>query len=504
MYLVDSGLNRNVTTIASVSGGSILNGVVGIKTDFRTVNGREFRKAVHPMLEHITGDCLFFYGSKTNRYLAFTLTAAARSLAAWSVAAGIIVIHAVRSGFQLLGLTPQTSEPMFTLWPIGAALVAVFFGLNVGANAYAGQWNWWVGIPSLLAFAIGVGLIFYDLRATRFAWPMLPALATVSTVALLMTIVTVTAFGRRSHAAEGAMRRVHFGEATIADLGAHGGDQRTQHVICATEIQSGLHAFFSDAFVYSYAYGVSPHVETVPLSLAVQASAALPGGFAPRRINTANLDFEDVGQQPGPGKSAPMILMDGGVYDNMADQWFVGLENRRNRWPAKYEAHLPPVDDLIVVNASTGWIWQPLGSAAQLIRPLREIAAITRDQSVLYNTVGRRRRAHLNDRWKCHAPQERGAFVEVNDNPLDRSSNELKPHVEQIAPRDGWAALVERSRTYPTVLRKIEKQTALEIMWHAYIVTAVSVNRFLHMPVSANDLSTLENFNQQISGIATV
>lgn len=35
LYLVDSGLHRDVTTISSVSGGSITNGVVGKEVDYR-------------------------------------------------------------------------------------------------------------------------------------------------------------------------------------------------------------------------------------------------------------------------------------------------------------------------------------------------------------------------------------------------------------------------------------------------------------------------------------
>src|ERR1700676_821166 len=46
MYLVDARINAHVTSIASVSGGSITNGFVGQKLDFRDVDGQTFRKEV--------------------------------------------------------------------------------------------------------------------------------------------------------------------------------------------------------------------------------------------------------------------------------------------------------------------------------------------------------------------------------------------------------------------------------------------------------------------------
>ena len=46
MYLVDVKANAFVSSIASVSGGSITNGMVGQNLDFRQTNGDEFRSRV--------------------------------------------------------------------------------------------------------------------------------------------------------------------------------------------------------------------------------------------------------------------------------------------------------------------------------------------------------------------------------------------------------------------------------------------------------------------------
>lgn len=506
MFLADSGLNQQVTTIASVSGGSIVNGVVGLKSDFQRTTGSDFRRAIGPMLKHIANDGLFFYGSRTNRYLAFTLSSAALALAAWVLILGVVVWEASLLALQALAFMSDMSIATLSLAPVGVALVLSFVGLSIGAYIYAKQWSWSVGVPSVAGIATGVALAIVDLRTTRFSWPLLPALTTGFIVAVLTTALALIAFGQRSRVAERAMRDVHFGKATVADLGSNRESERICHVICATEIQSGLHAFFSDGFVYSYVFGISPNVGLVPLAFAVQASAALPGGFAPRRLASSGLGFVDAGAAQSVGyRQEPLILMDGGVYDNMADQWFVGLADRRQRWPAHFAAYLRPVDHLIVANASTGWIWQPLGKLAQRMHSMREASALARVFGVLYNTLGRRRRAHLNDRWRSRDFGEKGVFVEVDDNPLDRASPTLKPRVEEIAPPEGWATLVERSRIYPTVLRRVPWQTSLEIMWHAYIASAVSVNRFFEVPISADDLPSLHAFGArlQAEGLAT-
>ena len=46
MYLVDAKANAHVTSIASVSGGSLTNGFVGQTVNFREIDGSEFRKRV--------------------------------------------------------------------------------------------------------------------------------------------------------------------------------------------------------------------------------------------------------------------------------------------------------------------------------------------------------------------------------------------------------------------------------------------------------------------------
>ena len=59
LYLVDSGLNRRVRLISSVSGGSITNGFVAQECDFRQVDREAFDRIAAALLQRIVRQGLF-------------------------------------------------------------------------------------------------------------------------------------------------------------------------------------------------------------------------------------------------------------------------------------------------------------------------------------------------------------------------------------------------------------------------------------------------------------
>jgi len=70
MYLVDAGANAHVTSIASVSGGSITNAFVGQTLDFRTTDGASFTKTVaSPLATQIAKRGTLFAPILTKLYL---------------------------------------------------------------------------------------------------------------------------------------------------------------------------------------------------------------------------------------------------------------------------------------------------------------------------------------------------------------------------------------------------------------------------------------------------
>jgi hypothetical protein len=69
LYLADAGRNGDVGVIASVSGGSITNGVVAQEVDYRQARADEVRDGLGPLLHHIAYTGLFFWGPSTNLYV---------------------------------------------------------------------------------------------------------------------------------------------------------------------------------------------------------------------------------------------------------------------------------------------------------------------------------------------------------------------------------------------------------------------------------------------------
>ena len=127
--------------------------------------------------------------------------------------------------------------------------------------------------------------------------------------------------------------------------------ENVQHIICATDVRAGHHVYFSGGFVCSYRLGWGCPAE-FRLADAVQASAAFPGGFPPRWLATKQHSFVD-GARDTPRF---MVLSDGGVYDNMAEQWPIGVRARKSRWPTQSDALKEP-NVLVVVDASGPMRW---------------------------------------------------------------------------------------------------------------------------------------------------
>jgi len=75
LYLADAGRQGDVGGIASVSGGSITNGVVAHEMDYRQASTADVRAGLRPLLRHIAYTGLFFWA----RARTFTPDAFARA-----------------------------------------------------------------------------------------------------------------------------------------------------------------------------------------------------------------------------------------------------------------------------------------------------------------------------------------------------------------------------------------------------------------------------------------
>ncbi len=273
------------------------------------------------------------------------------------------------------------------------------------------------------------------------------------------------------------------------------------HVICATDLHAGEHVYFSGRFACSYRFGWGTPGD-LRLDQAVQASASFPIGFPCRWLKTSRHSFVEGQEQP-----SIMALIDGGVYDNMAEQWAIGLEARKRRWPDLAKgAH--DADELIVVNASAGIGFE---SVAKLGIPiLGELFTLLRVIDVMYDNTTSQRRVMLVDKFDraaCTGTGMRGALITIERSPFqvaDYFSNRAKEWPDRAAraqavitalgnSRDEWSQIVIENRKVATTLRRLGGNVSACLLRHAYVTAMVNLHVILGYPLL--NIPTPERFS---------
>ncbi len=401
MYVVDAKRNRDTTSIASVSGGSLTNGFVAQTLDFRSTDTGEFDRAVvAPLAGRIARRGTLYAPWGTKLYLAC-----------------------------LAGALPAALTPL------------------------------WLGPPS--------------------GWQR----AGLLLAGLLLWVWLVSQRGRVCAAAFRATLFSPEGHATRLDAIAAG----PCHVLCTAELQTAEAFYLSRAFVYGFAFGTG-QPGSLPLHVAVQASAAFPGAFPPVRLRTAQHAFE---AEPVPGRAARgarrLVLADGGAYDNMADEWARGFRKRSRVWRGLTD-RCPAPTELVVVNASARERFVPLRLA--WVPLWNELHALLRVIDVMYvNTTNVRRQAIVSS----HSPLEPdrpdevpSVLIQIEQSPFDVATKFLrvaeprvKARAEAVighlgeATRSRWAEIARLDAAVPTTLNALGGAVAARLLYHGY-VTAMS------------------------------
>ena len=431
MYLVDAKVNADVTSIASVSGGSLTNGLVGQAVNFRQTNSDQFRDRVaKPLATQIANSGTLFAPIFTKIYLVVL------------VVAGILV-------FAIPALVPS---------PWWVRLLLFFAGTMI--------WGWIFGVRGrVCARAFNTTLFSPGGRETKLADVKKPDL---------------------------------------------------DHVICSTEFRSAEQVYFAGDFVYSYAlgYGVPANLS---LAKAVQASAAFPGGFPPSILSTKQHGFAGA---PSPGAGGPpeppaeMVLTDGGVYDNMGEQWARGYADRIKRCPNLDRGRMPP-NQLVVVNASARIPWNPF--KRRLIPLIGELTALLRVNDVLYiNTTNVRRQAIVdsyNPADPTSATGPASVLVQISQSPFQVASRfktgtapvndrarEVLEFLAQGPNQDYWSTLASENSTVATSLSKFGSEVSARLVYQGYVVTMCNLHVFFGtgFPLFPDELS-LDRFRALIS-----
>jgi hypothetical protein len=413
LYLADAGKSADVTSIASVSGGSLTNAYVARNTNYAATSGPVFWEVMKPFARQIAQKGTVWTWWVTKAYVGLLALVLAGTIAIW-----------------------------WLPWPWALRLVAFLVALILWAALAAQR-----GRVCGRAFA-----------ATLYVKP--------------------------SPAGDGT--------GGSSPPGLAEGHKEINHVLCATDLHAGEHVYFSPAFVCAYRFGWGTP-GNLGLHTAVQCSAALPGVFPVRRLRTARHNFTG-----GTDSDSTMALVDGGVYDNMADQWGQGVSARKTRWPAAAGALHEP-EELIVVNSSAGLGWGKLGRLR--VPLLGELLALLRDKDVLYDNSTSLRRAGLVGRFDLAELQQsglRGALVSIPQSPFkiaqyfvgstDWPNRAIRAQavLGAFANEDetAWAAAAKVNQGVKTSLSKLGTDTSARLIRHGYLLAMANLHVILAYPLA--------------------
>lgn len=416
-----------------------------------------------------------------------------RTLSISSVSGGSIA-----NGAVMVGPDFGTSSPEEIEAHIGSLVAAVAQRgvLQGGAPATKGY------LLGLIVAGVITGLgVVATIVAAVGGWPIVFGVAAVIT--LVAGMIAWTLFGQRSKRVEGAVdlellghRKTTLAEQQARNLSVH-------HVICTTELQSGKAFFFSNRMVYGWKFGGSLRPSDLPLATPVQASACVPGAFRPREIELGVLGLSPTAAAPGQPAVARIVLEDGGVYDNMADEWEYRFANRVERWPELATVQAHAARTMVVVNASEGW---------ESLRPVSgggvkfEIAGLLRSQNVQYDVSTAHRRKALADMFRESTPggsEPDGVFVQIKDSPFhlarawapkegfppgdrNRWAAEALDYLGRSGiSEDEWATVAKASAAVATTLKPLGVPVSAALLEHGYVLALVN----LHVMFGLGDLS---------------
>jgi hypothetical protein len=429
MYLVDAQANAYVTSIASVSGGSLTNGMVGQNLNFRKTDGSEFRNRVaSPLATQIAKSGTLFAPFFTKVYLAILIVA------------GILV-------FLIPAIAPV---------PWYARLLLFFIGLTLWGYIFAAR-----GRVCARAF-------------------------------------NTTLFSPKGHGTK-------LAEITKENL---------DHVICSTEFRSAEQVYFAGDFIYSYALGHGVPADLL-LARAVQASAAFPGGFPPSTLSTKDHNFTGTPPPSAGGPPEPprnMVLTDGGVYDNMGDQWARGHDARIERCPNLAPGRTAP-NQLVVVNASARIPWIPFHR--RFLPLVGEFAALLRVNDIMYINTTNVRRQLIVDSYDPLDPGRssglQSVLVQITQSPFLVASDfaryagpaadrarEVLEFLKGGPTSDQWAQIARDNSAVATSLSKFKPEVVARLIYQGYVVTMCNLHVFFDdFPLRPGELS-IERFRELI------
>lgn len=272
-------------------------------------------------------------------------------------------------------------------------------------------------------------------------------------------------------------------------------EKNIDHVICATHLQAGEHVYFSGRFIYSYRFGWTEPTD-LQLHEAVQASAAFPGGFPPRWMRASHIGFRRQSKM-----HRTVTLVDGGVYDNMADQWPLGIKKRlKSRYLES--KHVP--DEIIAVNSSAGLAFNPVRCLR--IPIVGELLTLLRDVGVMYDNSASLRSRILVDLFRSNRGPE-GALVYIEQSPFKipeksilkgtGAQPERARKVLDLLPLDRhkWKRITKENKKVATTLSSLGAEKATRLLFHGYMLAMANLHVILDYPLPKT-IPSIEDFGK--------
>ena len=180
------------------------------------------------------------------------------------------------------------------------------------------------------------------------------------------------------------------------------------------------------------------------------------------------------------------MVNDGGVYDNMADQWEQGFRDRAGRRGPRSRPPRPPICWSSSTPASrSGWTEWRAG------RLLSDVPGLTRTIDVLYDvsTSHRRKRFVASADIAGSGSGGRGTLVHITTNPLavigrfaargddgqKARAAAAKRIVLDVAGDDEWDTAADKNASVKTTLGRLSVEDVARLVWHAYVLTWIGL-----------------------------
>ncbi len=483
-YLVDSGLNKDVKVVSSVSGGSIANLVAATSSEFSSAdssglepNPSGFDRDLSMAATYLANVGIFFL-PKLARVISVVVF-----LTIMGILATIVLTISIEPddpglwidilAFSILSFC--VSLPL-ALW------LLLGFGLDVQRRHYASfvrcLYGTDEGFPAP-GLKDHLAVLWSSSVEMVFGGYGLPAFASYMS---LMTRLLGPDDGRSFRADTNAFKVSEFlRKDRWKERGS--GDSGCWHIICATDLTSGQPVYMCRDWVYSPAYGWSTS-HSVPVIDMVYASAAFPGAFSPLRLRADKMEFSR-------GSTAPsrlpdtLVVADGGVYNNLGTEVLDLAEDLRSR-PLRKPGRISvpeAVSSAIVVNSGAPLRPKKI-SGMPIVRNLMDLLRIN---TVMYNSTLGPRLVALGAKGSVRPC----AILEIGSSPValarrlatEAPDPEMKRRAQQLydamaspgaEEEEYWSASAEDAAGTPTTLWPIGLAPARELCRLGYASAGIA------------------------------